>query len=65
MLTTMLADDAIAPATTQYTVGKIWRARDWRPEHLQLVYEFYGNRVVDHYLDGRFKQWTPKLICQF
>ncbi len=65
MLTTMLADDAIAPATTQHTVGKIWRARDWQPEHLQLIYELYENRIVDHYLNGRFKQWTPNLIHQF
>lgn len=64
-LVSMLADDAIQPPVTQHTTGRIWRARDWRPEHLRPVYELYENRVVDHYLDGRFTQWTPSLIRQF
>ena len=53
------------PLTPQKTTGRIWRGSDWRPEHLHLVYEFYGDRIVDRYLDGQFEARPPKLIRQF
>lgn len=43
----------------QKTSGRIWRIRDWRPEHLHLVYDLYDNRVVDRYLDGLLTQREP------
>lgn len=49
----------------QGTTGRIWRSVDWRPEHLHLIYEVYGDRIVDHYLDGRFGHTEPKLTRQF
>ena len=64
-LVSMFEAGDIEPPKAQHTTGRIWRARDWRPEHLRPVYEFYENRIVDHYLDGRFAQWTPSLIRQF
>lgn len=50
------------PPAVQTTTGRIWRSADWRPEHLRLIYEVYGDRVVDAYLDGEFKKRDPKLI---
>lgn len=49
----------------QGTTGRIWRSSDWRPEHLHLIYDNYGDRVVDHYLDGAFQPVEPKLFRQF
>jgi len=49
----------------QTTSGRIWRGIDWRPEHLSLIYDFYGNRIVDSYLDGVFEPSAPKLAAQF
>jgi hypothetical protein len=49
----------------QRTAGRIWRDSDWRPEHLRLVYETYGDRVVDAYLDGKLRQRAPKLVRQW
>jgi len=46
----------------QKTSGRIWRAVDWRPEHLHLIYDVYGNRIVDRYLDGEFMKREPKLV---
>jgi hypothetical protein len=40
------------PVSPQRTTGKFWRASEWRPEHLHLIYELYGDRVVAHTLDG-------------
>ncbi len=46
----------------QRSTGKLWLSRDWRPEHLHLVYETYGDRIVDHVLDGRLEGATPDLV---
>jgi methionyl-tRNA formyltransferase len=48
----------------QTTTGRIWRAMDWRPEHLHLIYDTYSNRIVDRYLDGEFVKSPPKLVRQ-
>ena len=49
----------------QKNSGKLWLSRDWRPEHLLLVYEMFGDRVVDAYLDGKLEQREPTLVRQF
>jgi hypothetical protein len=49
----------------QKSAGKLWLERDWRPEHLRLIYEVYRNRIVDRYLEGEFAQYEPDLIRQF
>lgn len=43
------------------TTGRIWRSVDWRPAHLHLIYEVYGDRIVDRYLSGEFGGTEPKL----
>lgn len=49
----------------QTTPGRIWRAGDWRPEHLHVIYDLLGNAVVDRYLSGDFAQRPPQLVRQF
>ena len=52
-------------ANSHKTTGKLWLGKDWRPEHLHLIYSVYGDRVVNHYLDGRFEKSDPVLHRQF
>jgi folate-dependent phosphoribosylglycinamide formyltransferase PurN len=40
------------PTSPQRTTGKLWRVSDWRPDHLHVIYDLYGDRVVAHVLDG-------------
>ncbi|GEK10163.1 formyltransferase family protein [Pseudoalteromonas peptidolytica] len=47
------------------TTGKLWLGSQWRPEHLRVIYQFYENRVVDYYLDGKLGKSEPKLHRQF
>jgi len=51
--------------TPQRTTGKLWLGRDWRPEHLRLIYELYDDSIVDRYLDGMIAKREPRLIRQF
>lgn len=57
------SDDICSVAHT--TSGRLWLARDWRPEHLQLIYEHYGNRIVDLCLDGEITGRESELISQW
>ncbi|QEP42796.1 methionyl-tRNA formyltransferase [Ectothiorhodospiraceae bacterium BW-2] len=45
--------------------GRIWRSSDWHPHHLHLIYDYYNDAVVDHYLSGHLNKKTPKLFRQF
>ena len=46
--------------------GKLFLEREWRPEHLRLVYETYGDKIVDLYLDGKINRNNePKLVRAF
>ena len=47
------------------TSGRIWRAKDWQPAHLSLIYDTYNDQIVDRYLDGDFDIKQPKLVRQF
>lgn len=47
------------------TTGRIWTSKDWRPDHLRLIYEFYNDKIVDLVLDGKIKGKIPKLYRQF
>lgn len=47
------------------TPGKLWLARDWRPEHLKLIYECYEDKIVDAWLDGQLDNRPPELHRQF
>jgi len=47
------------------TTGKIWNAKDWRPEHLRLIYTLYDDKIVDMVLRGELTGRMPKLHRQF
>jgi len=61
----MLADGQDLVKKKHRTNGKLWIGKDWRPEHLRLIYEVYGDRIVDHYLDGEFENRDPIIHRQF
>lgn len=46
------------------TSGKLWVAKDWRPDHLKLIYEFYNDRIVDLFLSGEISGPEPTLYSQ-
>ena len=49
----------------QKSSGKLFLARDWRPEHLRLIYNTFDNDIVDAYLDGQITPKEPNLIQAF
>lgn len=51
--------------SSQKTSGRLWTSKDWRPDHLRLIYEFYNDKIVDLTLDGEIKGRAPKLYKQF
>lgn len=61
----IVARGALRPPQRQGTTGRIWRGVDWRPEHLHLIYELYGDQIVDRCLEGQLGGVEPKLIRQF
>ncbi|WP_026838118.1 formyltransferase family protein [Gillisia sp. JM1] len=51
-------------AVDQKTTGKLWLKKDWKPQHLKLIYGLYEDKVVNAYLDGELVQSKPQLIQQ-
>ena len=64
-LLTRAIESKLAPTVAQRTTGRLWRDADWRPEHLHIIYDLFGNRIVDRYLSGEFVTRSPKVIRQF
>ena len=60
-----LAAGTLGKPVKQKSSGKLWVSRDWRPEHLRLVYEMFADRIVDAYLDGKLARREPDLVRQF
>lgn len=46
----------------QHSYGKVFTSKDWRPEHLRLIYEKYKDRIVDATLKNEIKGRNPDLI---
>ena len=44
--------------------GKNFLDSDFHPTHLRLIYNTYGEKIVDYYLKNRIRNRTPKLIRQ-
>ena len=42
--------------------GKLWLKSDWQPEHLQLIYGQFNDRIVDEYLAGNLPNREPVVI---
>jgi hypothetical protein len=64
-LMAVVSDGRLRAPQKQVTTGRIWREADWQPAHLHLIYDYYQNRIVDHYLEGRFNKTTLRLHRQF
>ena len=39
--------------------------KDWRPEHLRMIYEYNNDNIVDLVFKGKITGKTPKIIRQF
>lgn len=42
--------------------GRYYLTNTFRPEHLRIVYDYLGDKVVDMYLDGALRPKKPKLF---
>ncbi len=42
--------------------GKLFLEKDWRPEHLKVIYDLFEDKIVDLYLDGILKPKEPKIV---
>lgn len=47
------------PAQAQRGSGKLFLSTDFRPEHLRVNYDLFGDAMVDHFLDGAIAQKRP------
>ena len=36
--------------------------KDWRPEHLRLIYEVHADAIIDKVIDGHIQGREPNLI---
>ena len=54
--------DNIPIGVAQKGYGKVFMGKNWRPEHLRLIYDIYKDRIVDAVLDGQISGRTPKLV---
>ena len=60
-LSTMELTD-IPKGVKQSGYGKVFLAKDWRAEHLRLIYEVFEDRVVDAAIDGHISGRQPDLV---
>ena len=44
------------------TRGKLFKRKDFQPEHLRIIYKFYKDRIVDLYLNKKILPIKSKLI---
>lgn len=49
----------------QRGTGKNFLERDFRAEHLKVIYDLYDDKIVDRFLDGTITPSNPNLIRQF
>lgn len=48
-------------AVQQNRTGKLWLEKDFKPQHLSLIYNLYNNDIVKAHLDNEIQGRTPKL----
>lgn len=48
--------------TSQRSSGRLYMQRDFKPEHLRVIYNLFQNDMVDAYLRGELSQEQPPLI---
>jgi len=49
----------------QKGTGKNFLERDFKPEHLRVIYDLFDDDIVDHFLEGKIISKPPTLIKQF
>ena len=49
----------------QKLTGKLWLKKDWKPEHLILVYDKFKDDIVNMYLSKKLNQEMPKIYNNF
>tara|TARA_A100001011_G_scaffold312249_1_gene329568 strand:+ start:367 stop:1158 length:792 start_codon:yes stop_codon:yes gene_type:complete len=54
--------DNLPSGVSQKSAGRIFKASDWRPEHLEVIYDKYEDKVVDLYTSGSISRTLPELI---
>lgn len=52
-------------SVAQKTTGKLWLKKDWKPEHLLLIYDKFDDKIVNMYLSNDLSQDRPKLYNNF
>ena len=50
---------------SQKGTGKNFLERDFKPEHLRMIYDYFHDDIVDKFLDGEIQSREPNLIRQF
>jgi len=50
---------------SQKGTGKNFLERDFKPEHLRMIYDYFDDDIVDKFLDGEIQSREPNLIRQF
>ncbi|MDA7676982.1 hypothetical protein N8563_00515 [bacterium] len=46
----------------QKTSGKLWVSSDWHPKHLQLVYSYFDDKIVDYCLDNDLASLNKPIV---
>lgn len=49
----------------QRSTGKLFIAKNWKPQHLRLIYNTFDDDIVDKYLNGELMSLEPELIKAF
>ena len=57
-----LTFSSLPTGVSQKSYGRVFMGKDWRPEHLSLIYDVYGDKIVDGVIDGEITGREPQLI---
>lgn len=49
----------------QLNVGKLFVTSDWNPVMLGIIYDFFNDKIVDMYLDGKIHSENPDVVNFF
>ena len=59
---TKLDFDNLPKGKVQQGYGKVFMSKDWRPEHLRVIYETHKDAIVDLVINGVIQGREPELI---
>lgn len=63
VLDTLLASGQPVAGIRPASSGRIWTARMWQPQHLELIYGQMEDKIVDYCLDSGVAMPAAKLLC--